>query len=138
MRLRRYLLAWVAAFAVLVVGDALIHEMWLGSFYRATASWWRPADQMHSLMHLMFLSQLSLAMLLTFIYARGYEAGKGALWQGFRFGVLMGLLLAVPANLMKLFAYPYPPELIIRWIFGTLVEVTIAGMVIGLLYKPEK
>ena len=138
MRLRQYLLAWISAFAVLIVGGTLIHHIWLGPFYQATAAWWRPADQMRSLTHLMFLSQLSLAMLLTFIYAKGYEAGRGALWQGFRFGVLMGLLLAVPANLMKLFAYPYPPELIIRWIFGTLVEVTIAGMVIGLLYKPGK
>ena len=138
MRLRQYLLAWISAFAVLIVGGTLIHHIWLGPFYQATAAWWRPADQMRSLTHLMFLSQLSLAMLLTFIYAKGYEPRNGTLWQGFRFGVLMGVLLAVPQNLMNAFVYPYPPMLIISWILGTLVEVTVAGMVIGLLYKPEK
>ena len=138
MRLKQYLLAWVGAFSVIVVGDTLIHRIWLGSFYQATAAWWRPAAQMQSLMHVMLLAQLTLAILLTFIYAKGYEPRKGTLWQGFRYGVLMGLLLAVPQNLMNAFVYPYPPTLIISWIAGTLLEVTVAGMVIGLLYKPAK
>ena len=138
MRLRQYLLAWISSFAVLVVGDTLIHRIWLGPFYQATAAWWRPAAQMQSFMHFMLLSQLTLAVLLTFIYTKGYEPRNGTLGQGFRFGVLMGLLLAVPQNLMNMFVYPYPPTLIINWIFGTLLEVTAAGMVIGLLYKPEK
>ena len=138
MRLKQYLLAWVAASAVIVVGDTLIHHIWLGPFYRATAAWWRPADEMRSTMPLMLLSQLTLAILLTFIYAKGYEPRNGTLGQGFRFGVLMGLLLAVPQNLMNAFVYPYPTTLIINWMVGTLLEVTVAGMVIGLLYKPAK
>ena len=138
MRLRQYLLAWISAFAVIVVGDTLIHRIWLGPFYHATAAWWRPAEEMHSVVHLLLLSQLTLAIALTFIYAKGYEPRNGTLWQGFRFGVLMGVLLAVPQNLMNAFVYPYPPTLIINWMLGTLLEVTVAGMVIGLLYKPEK
>ena len=138
MRLRQWLLAWVGAFATVVIGDVLIHQVWLGPTYQATASWWRSAEDMRALMGLMVLSQLSLAVLLTFIYAKGYEVGKGTLWQGFRFGVLMGLLLAVPSNVMKAFVYPYPPSLLMSWIIGTLLEVTVAGMVIGLVYKPAK
>ena len=138
MRLRQYLLAWVGAFAVIVVGDTLIHQIWLGPFYQATAAWWRPADQMQSLVHVMRLSQVSLAILLTFIYAKGYEPRNGTLWQGFRYGVLMGLILAVPSNLMCAFSHAYPPRLIISWILGMLLEVVVAGMVIGLLYKPDR
>lgn len=138
MNLKRLVLACVGAFVTIVVGDYLIHELWLGGFYRATASWWRPAEQMRSLMGLMFLSEAALAAVLTLIYTKGYEASKGTLSQGFRFGVLMGVLLGVPSTLMKAFVYPYPAPLILNWMVGTLVEITVAGSVIGALYKSAK
>ena len=138
MDLKRWVLAGVGAFVTIVVGDYLIHELWLGGFYRATASWWRPASQMRSLMGLMFLSEAMLAAVLTLIYTKGYEPSKGTLSQGFRFGVLMGVLLGVPSSLMKAFVYPYPLSLILNWMVGTIVELAVVGLVIGALYKPAK
>ena len=138
MDLKRWLLATVGAFAVILLGDIVIHHVWLGDFYRANAHWWRPAAEMEAMRGLMFVSEALLAALLTFIYMKGYEPGKGSLGQGFRFGVLMGLLLAVPSNLMNLAVYPYPPALVLSWLAGTLVEVTLAGMMIGYIYKPSK
>lgn len=138
MDLKRLVLAGVGAFATIVVGDYLIHELWLGGFYRATASWWRPAEQMRSVMGLMFLSEAVLAAMLTLIYTKGYEASKGTLSQGFRFGVLMGVLLGVPSSLMKAFVYPYPVSLILNWMVGALVEIVVVGVVISALYKPAK
>ena len=138
MDLRRVLLAAAGAFAVIVICDVVIHQVWLGDFYRANAGWWRPAEQMQAMRGLMFVSQMLLAVFLTFIYMKGYESGKGNLGQGFRFGVLMGLLLAMPSSLMNAVVYPYPPSLILSWMVGTLVEVTLAGMMIGYIYKPSK
>ena len=138
MDLKRWLLATVGAFAEILLSDIVIHHVWLGDFYHAHAQWWRPAAQMESMRGLMFVSEALLAALLTFIYMKGYEPGKGSLGQGFRFGVLMGLLLAVPCSLMTLVVYPYPPALVLSWLAGTLVEVTLAGMMIGYIYKPSK
>jgi len=137
MDLKRWLLATAGAFAVILLGDTVIHHMWLGDFYRANAQWWRPAAEMEAMRGLMFVSQALLAALLTFIYMKGYEPGKGSVGQGFRFGVLMGLLLAVPSNLMGLVVYPYPASLVLTWLVGTLMEVTLAGMMIGYIYKPK-
>ena len=120
MDVKRWLLAAGGAFAAIVLGDYVIHQVWLGDLYRATASWWRPAAEMRSLMGLMFLSEAALAMLLALLYTKGYEAPKGGAGQGLRFGVLMGLLLAVPSSLMKAFVYPYPADLILSWMLGTL------------------
>jgi hypothetical protein len=137
MDLKRWLLAAVGAFAVIVLGDVVIHRVWLGDFYRANAQWWRPGAEMEAMRGLMFVSQALLAALLTFIYMKGYEVGKGSVGQGFRFGLLMGLLLAVPSSLMHLVVYPYPASLVLSWLLGTLVEVTLAGMMIGYIYKPK-
>lgn len=137
MNVRRWGLAVLGAFGVLVIGDYLIHEVWLGEFYRQTASWWRPAADMKALMTLMLAGQFTLAALLTLIYAKGYEAGKGALAQGFRFGVLMGLLLHLPKSFMTMFVYPYPVSLVLNWFLGGLLVTTVAGLIIGKLYVPE-
>src|SRR3989338_3992005 len=128
MDLRLFLLAAAGAFAIIVICDLAIHQVWLGDFYRASAHWWRPAEQMQALRGLMFASQALLAALLTFVYMKGYEPGKGSLGQGFRFGVLMGLLLAIPSSLMNAVVYPYPVSLILSWMIGTLIEVTLAGI----------
>ena len=137
MDLKRWLLATAGAFAVILLGDMAIHHVWLGDVYRANAQWWRPAADMEAMRGLMFVSQAFLAALLTFIYMKGYQPAKGSLGQGFRFGVLMGLLLAVPSSLMHLVVYPYPVTLVLSWLVGTLAEVTLAGIMIGYIYKPK-
>ena len=137
MDLKRWALATVGAFAAIFATDFLIHHVWLGDFYGAHAQWWRPAADMEAMRGLMFVSQALLAALLTFIYMKGYEPAKAGVGQGFRFGVLMGLLLAVPSTLMHIVVYPYPATLVLSWLIGTLVEVTLAGIMIGYIYKPK-
>lgn len=139
MNLKRWAVATLGAFLVITGADFVIHEVWLGEFYRAHAEWWRPAAEMKSLMSSMFLSHLLLAALLTIVYGKGYETGRGGIGQGVRFGLLMGtLLLCLPKTFMLHFVYPYPPSLLVNWLIGGLLEVTLAGAVIGLLYKPAK
>lgn len=135
MDMKRWLLATAGAFGVILLGDTVIHHVWLGDFYRANAQWWRPAADMEAMRGLMFVSQALLAALLSFIYSKGYEVGKGDLVQGFRYGVIMGLLLGLPSNLMNFVVYPYPPFLTLTWMGGTVIEITIAGMMIGYIYK---
>ena len=136
--LKRWVRATIGAFATIFIGEFVIHELWLGGFYHAHASWWRAPQEMQALMGVLILSELTLAALLTLVYAKGYEPNKDAAGQGFRFGFLMGLLLYVPAVLMKHFVYPYPAPLLLNWLLGGLIEITAAGVVIGALYKPGK
>jgi len=138
MNLKKGWLAVVGAFAVIFAVEFVIHQLWLGPFYKAHAEWWRPEAQMQLLMHLMLLAQLAMAVLLTIVYTKGYEVGKGGVAQGARFGLLIGLLLLLPNSLMYYCIYPYPVSLLISWFIGGLIEVTLAGMVIGAIYKPAK
>lgn len=137
MNLKRWVMATLGAFGVIALGDAVIHRWWLGSVYQAHPQWWRPAQDMQALTGVMVASELLLAALLVLVYAKGYERGKGTLGQGFRFGLLMGLLLYVPSILMKHFVYPYPVTLLFNWFIGGLVQIVLTGVMIGYLYKPE-
>ncbi|OGX28544.1 MAG: hypothetical protein A3B78_02980 [Omnitrophica WOR_2 bacterium RIFCSPHIGHO2_02_FULL_67_20] len=138
MNLKAWAKATLGAFVAIFAAEFLIHHVWLGGFYKAHAVWWRPAAQMGPMMPLMFAAQLVLAALLTVVYAKGYEPGKGGAGQGFRFGVLIGLLLMLPCSLMNAVIYPYPMSLIVNWLVGGLAEIALAGAVIGALYKPGK
>jgi hypothetical protein len=91
---------------------------------------------MQAMMPLMLVAQVSFAALLTLVYTKGYERGKGGLGQGFRFGVLMGLFLMLPYSLMHYAVYPYPASLILNWFIGGFAETILAGLVIGALYRP--
>ena len=138
MKQATWLQATVGGFVVLAASDFIIHQVWLGDFYRAHVGWWRPEAEMQPLMPFLFASNVVLAGLLAGIYSKGYEAGKGGVGQGFRFGVLMGLALYLPKVLMSYVVYPYPVSLLANWFMGGILEVTLAGMVIGALYKPKK
>ena len=135
MNLKRWLLATVGAFVVIVATEFMVHHVCLGEFYNAHPQWWRPEAEMTSMMPLMFVAQAVLAALLALVYAKGYEPGKGGLTQGFRFGVLIGLLLMLPTSLVNHVVYPYPLSLIFSWFTGGLLEVVLASLVIGTLYK---
>ena len=138
MNLSRWARATLGAFVVLFASGFAIHHLWLGEFYKAHAAWWRPAAQMESMFPLMFASHLVLAALLTVVYAKGYEPGKAGIGQGFRFGVLIGLLIMLPSSLMNYVIYPYPMSLIVNWLIGGVAELALAGAVIGALYRPVK
>ena len=138
MNFKRWIVATVGAFVAIFASDFVIHHLWLSGFYHAHAQWWRPEAEMKSFMPFMLLSQVSMAALLAVVYAQGYEKGKGSLSQGARFGLLIGLLLLLPNSLMTYCIYPYPVSLIQSWFLGGLAELTLAGIVIGALYKPTK
>jgi len=138
MDFKRWLMATLGACGVIVASEYVIHNVWLGEFYRMHAQWWRSGPEMAARMGFLVGGQIALAGLLTLVYARGYEAGKGTVAQGFRFGVLAGLLLFLPKSLMLYCIYPYPASLILNWLLGGFVEITLAGLMIGYLYKPAK
>lgn len=136
MQIGAWLKATLAAFVVIFGVEFAVHHVWLGEFYKAHAEWWRPEAEMQSKLPLLFVSQLLMAALLTVVYAKGYQPGRGNLGQGFRFGVLIGLLLTLPMSLMQHVLYPYPASLILAWLGAGLIEVALAGAAIGAFYKP--
>jgi hypothetical protein len=135
MNTKRWLLAALAGFVTYAVAEMLIHGMLLQSTYEATASLWRPKEEMESLMWAMWLSEAIVALVMAFVYSKGYEVGKNGLGQGLRFGFYISLILAAPGSLGSYFAMPIPASLAVYWFIATVVSVTAVGGAIGLVYK---
>ena len=138
LNFKRWFLATVGGFIVIVAGDFLVHNVWLTGFYQAHPMWWRSPAAIQTNLHFMLVGQLLLATLLVLVYAQGYEAKRGTASQGFRFGMLMSILLSIPHNLIVFAVYPYPLWLILRWVIGELLTVSAACTVIGYFYRPAE
>ena len=135
MNTKRWLLASVAVFVVILALDFIIHGVLLHGVYRETASVWRSPADIQRLMWVFPLGYLIFAPIFTFIYVKGYEKGKPGPGQGFRFGLYLGAMLAVLNSFGWYALLPVPLALAYYWFFAILVEFVAAGVTAGLVYR---
>ena len=133
MNIKRFFLAVIAVFAAMQLTDYLIHNLILSSAYEAMTDVWNP--EMMSKMWIMYLSSLFFSVMFVFIYTKGYE-GKG-IGEGVRFGLIIGLLMNVVGLLNQFVVYPIPFSLTIKWFIYGMIQFTIAGVIVSLIYKPK-
>ena len=84
---------------------------------------------------LMFLGILVGMCCAAFIYAKGYEGGSGAV-EGLKFGVVIGLLMAAYISAANYGTMRIGKKLAATYLIGGFGEWLVAGIVIGLVYKP--
>ena len=111
------------------------HGILLKNMYIQTSTIWRTEADMNQLCWLMTIGEIIFAFMFGIIYANGYEARKNGLGQGFRFGILMGLLLGPIYGLSWYVVLPIPGMLATYWIIGMFVQMIVLGIVAGLVYK---
>src|ERR1043165_7076939 len=78
------------AFVTVWVTDFLIHAVWLGSTYKATASLWRPEAEMMTMMPWMLLAQFLVAAACNTIFA-ACVAEKRCLSCSVKYAACMGI-----------------------------------------------
>src|SRR5690349_21234774 len=117
-----------AAYGVAVWGHVLA-----GEFGRYPAIF-RPAGDTSGFA-LMFLGIFAGMCCATWIYAMGYKGGSGAV-EGLRFGVVIGLLMAAYISAANFGTMRIGKKLAATYLIGGFGEWLVAGIVIGLVYKP--
>ncbi len=138
MNSKRCLLASVAVFFTMGVLEFLIHGVLLADMYQQTASTWRPQADAQAMMWIFWIGYLVFAPFFTLIYVKGYENGKSGLGQGFRFGFYVGAMLSVINSLGWYVVLPIPLVLALCWFVAILVEFTVAGIVVGSVYREQQ
>ncbi len=125
--------AWavIAVFITWSVMDFLIHGMLLQSTYQETANLWRPEDQMN----MPLMSIVTLIFSIGFVCIYSYLIRPKSLAAGIRYGLLFGIATGVSMGFGSYCYMPIPLSLAISWFFGSLVELTVAGILVGLLVK---
>lgn len=136
MNLKKYALASAAAFVAYSALAYLIHNVLLVGDYHAIASWLRTPEEFLRRLPLLYLGNLVFALALALIYAHGYEPGKNWIGQGFRFGLIVGTLMASVA-LTEHVVYPIPGALALKWIGLGYLQLVITAWVVAGIYRPE-
>jgi len=135
MKTKRFALASAAVFVVFAILEGIIHGVLLADIYQQTSSIWRPENDIQRNMLLMWLGYLIFAPAFVLIYSKGYEANKGGLPQGIRFGLITGMLLSASQSLGWYVVLPIPGVLAFWWFVTGMVEAVAAGAAVGVIYR---
>lgn len=130
--MKRILMATVAIFIAWSVMDFVIHGILLKPTYDATASLWRPMEEMN--MPLMYLVILICTACFVMIYQM---IERKSLATGIKYGLLFGIAFGVSMGLGSYSYMPIPMSLAWGWLGGMLVELLVAGVIVGLLVKSD-
>jgi hypothetical protein len=132
---KKFLVAWLVVFIVMMLGGLVIHGMLLHDEYMATGLM-RPEAEQEGFMVWMILAHVTMAGAFTWIYARGVE-NKPWLGQGLRFGLALALFCTVPIYLIYYCVQPVPEMLVIRQIAYDLIMMLFVGAVVAFLYRGQ-
>ncbi len=138
MNLKRRLMAGIVLGVVFVAIEFIIHGFLLSGIYQETASVWRPAVEMKSLFGLMIVGEVLFGIFFGVVFAQGYEPRRGALGQGFRYGLIMALMLAPINSLGWYVILPIPQNLCYLWFIAGVAEMLILGVTASFVYKPAE
>jgi hypothetical protein len=128
---KRTLWAIVAVFIAWSILDFILHGLLLRPTYVATASLWRPMDQMN--MPLMYFVTLVFTVCFVLIYR--LLVGQKSLASGIRFGALFGLATGISMGFGSYSYMPIPLTLAWSWFIGSWVEAIAAGAIVGAIIK---
>jgi hypothetical protein len=128
---KRTIWAVVAVFIAWSVLDFILHGLLLRSTYEATASLWRPMDQMNA--PLMYFVTFIFTVCFVLIY--GLLVGKKSLVSGIRYGALFGLASGISMGFGSYCYMPIPLTLAWSWFVGSWIEAIAAGAIVGAIIK---
>jgi hypothetical protein len=128
---KRTIWAVVAVFVAWSVLDFILHGLLLRSTYEATASLWRPMDQMS--IPLMYFVTFVFTVCFVLIY--GFLVGQKSLVTGIRYGALFGLASGISMGFGSYCYMPIPLTLAWSWFVGTWIETIAAGAIVGAIMK---
>jgi hypothetical protein len=131
--MKRFILAFIAAYIFLFVWGWLVNGVLLKDIYAQTPNLWRTQTEMLSFFHWILIGQALIVFAFVMLYVVGFAGG------GVVAGIRLGILLEIAAIGMRMGVYavqPFPGKLLVYASIGGLIEMIITGAVVGAIYKP--
>jgi len=135
MNYGRLALAAVAATIVDAVYGFIVYGNLLMPQFARYPGVYRPAETQGPYMAYLFAGIFIAMLAASCIYAKGYEGGSGVM-EGARFGILIGVLEVGYSVIVSYAITNIGRRLTGSMAAASLVEWIVAGIVIGLVYKP--
>jgi hypothetical protein len=135
MNYARIAAAAVAATIVDAIYGFVVYGMLLTPEFARYPAVYRSAESGMAYLPLMFAGIFVGMLVAAGIYAKGYEGGSGAA-EGARFGVLLGMFIAAIFAGVNYATLNIGRRISLELAAAGLVEWTLVGIAIGLVYKP--
>ena len=130
---KKVMMGAIGVYVWMAVWEAIVNLGLLSADYMATAQLWRPEAEIK--VYLFYIVYIFVAYFLTVIFSKGYE-GKGTT-EGVRFGLYVGLLMAVPMAYGTYAVMPIPYSLALKWFFCGLIEYVVAGVILAAVFGKQ-
>jgi len=130
--IKQIIWAIIAVFVSWSILDFLIHGVLLKSSYQTTAHLWRPEDEMN----MPLMSVVTLIFSGCFVVIYSVMIHPKSIATGIKFGLLLGIASGVSMGFGSYCYMPISFDLALSWFIATLVEITLAGLIVGLMVKP--
>lgn len=130
MNCGKLIIAWLAGFVVMFLLSGLWYMVIMQSYY---AEQFSEVARAEPVMIWIGLGYLVAALLMAFIYPLGYKGGMPAA-EGLKFGILIGLIMAVPIGLIMYGVNTIPLGATMVDTIYQVVEKSVGGLVIGLVF----
>jgi hypothetical protein len=137
MNYGRLALAAVVGLVVDVVYGFLVYGTLLAGEFGKYPAVYRSAETGPAYLPLMFAGLFIAILVAAMMYAKGYEGGGGAS-EGLRFGVLLGVFVAFTFASVNYAVLNIGRRLAAYTAVAGLIEWTLIGVAIGLVYKPAQ
>jgi hypothetical protein len=128
---RRAIVAVIVVFIEWVILDFIMHGVILNDAYKNTATLWRSMEQMK--MGLIYSGTLIFSIVFVAIYTIFFSE-KGMI-PGLRYGLLFGVGVGFSMGYGSYAVMPIPHSMALTWFIGTLIETTVAGLILGFIIK---
>lgn len=133
----RLVLAAVVGLVVEVCYGFLVYGMLLSGEFAKYPALYRSAETGPAYLPLMFAGVFVAILAAATMFAKGYEGGSGAA-EGLRFGLLLGVFAAFAFAGVNYGVLNMGRRLALYTAVASLVEWTLIGTAIGLVYKPAQ
>ncbi len=130
---KKVMIGAIGVFVWMAVWEAIVNMGLLSEDYMATAQLWRPQAEMK--IYIFYIIYVFVAYFLSTIFSKGYE-GKGTA-EGVRFGLYVGLLMAVPMAYGTYAVMPIPYSLALKWFVFGLIEYVVAGVILASVFGKQ-
>jgi len=134
MNWKKLFFAFIAAFIFIFFFGWFFHEVVLKDVYtQVPSNLMRTPDEFRAHFGWLVAGQLIFAFIFALIFVSGFAAG--GVGAGVRLGIMLALL-GTGAHLITYAVQPFPGNLIMYWSIGAIIEMAIAGAIVGAIYKP--
>ena len=133
MNWKKFFFAFVAAFVFLFAFGFLWYATLMHGAHREVTTLLRPEAELGSYFAWLALGHFVMAFFFTLLCTRYVPSGRAG--AGALLGLLVGLVYAGP-HLISFAVQPLTFKILCGWIAGAVIQFTIAGAIVGAIYKP--